>query len=698
MQRTMMVTLCSCLFYHAMIETAQAENENVERPNVLWITLEDMSPDLACYGDPIAVTPQIDALAKRGVRYARVWSNAGMCAPARATLITGMYPPSTGAQNMRSDVKLPDFVRAFPEYLRHQGYYCSNHVKTDYNWQAPASTWDRQHQDWVDQGWRQRKADQPFFTVINITDTHSSQLYYRGERNWKRRVAQLPLNQVHDPRKIIVPPYYPDTPEVRGDLARYYDNISYADGVVGKILRQLEEDDLADDTIVFFFSDHGRGMPRSKSWCFESSLRVPLIVHFPEKYQHLAPAADGEIIERLVSFVDLAPTVLSLCGIDLPDHFQGTAFLGSQAGTAEKYAFAFRDRMDERYELIRAVTDGRFKYIRNYLPHLPWFHEQTRNYPRSQPTYLKWHELSGKGELSGPTAIYMAHSKPREQLFDLSSDPHELENLANSPRHQETLQRLRGALQNWMVGIDDLGFMPEPQWFTRFEEVGDNRPRHTIVRESPEHYPLRKIMAVADLVGAEGPDVLRQQRESLVSTDPAIRYWAATGLVAQPSVGRAELEVLEATLDDPIPSCQIAAAQALLTHTSKPHALDVIVNLLTHEQLYVDLLAANALEHVGEAANPASRKLQQLGQTSQSRSDQAGGWVVSARDAIIARVMERASRKRSPWVNLLDEGLAKWRGYQMSDPPVGWMVEDGAVIRQFAPGQEPTEFAEGGVI
>ena len=334
---------------------------------------------------------------------------------------------------MRSDVRLPDFIRAFPEYLRKQGYFCSNHVKTDYNWQAPESTWDRQHRDWSDHGWRQRKAGQPFFTVINITDTHSSQLYYRGEKNWKRRVAQLPPNQVHDPAKVNVPPYYPDAREVRGDLARYYDNISYADRLVGKVLEQLEADGLDDNTIVFFFSDHGRGMPRSKSWCFESSLRVPLIVRFPEKYRPLAPTAVGGTVDRLVAFVDFAPTVLSLCGVEIPQHFQGTAFLGKQAGPAHRYAFAYRDRMDERYELIRAATDGRYKYIRNFLPHLPWFHEQTRNYPRLQPTYVKWHELANAGELSGSAAIYMAHSKPREQLFDLARDPHELENLAGAP-------------------------------------------------------------------------------------------------------------------------------------------------------------------------------------------------------------------------------------------------------------------------
>ncbi len=673
-----------------------AADTHLQRPNILWITLEDISPDLGCYGDSFSVTPNIEALAQRSVRYTHAWSNAGMCATARATLITGIYPPSTGAQNMRSDVRLPEWMRAFPEYLRDAGYYCSNHVKTDYNWQAPESTWDRQHRDWADEGWRQRASGQPFFTVINITDTHSSQLYYRGEKNWKRRVKQLPPEQIHDPAKVNVPPYYPDTPEVRGDLARYYDNISFADGLIGKILQQLKADGLAEETIVFLFSDHGRGMPRSKSWCFETSLRVPLIVHFPETYRHLAPAKAGNTLDRLVSFVDFAPTVLSLCGVEIPEHLHGSAFLGEMAGPVKRYAFAYRDRMDERYELIRAITDGRFKFIRNYYPHLPWFHDQTRNYPRLQPTYAKWHELAHAGELSGHAETYMAHSKPREQLFDLANDPYELENLAGSPEHQQTLERLRGALQTWMVDIVDLGFMPEAQWFTRFEDTGDRRPRHTIVRESSIQYPLQQIMALADSVGLNDIEVMQLQGESPESSDPATRYWAAVGLLAQASLGSEELAGLTRQLKDPIPSCRIAAAKALLTHAQQREALETLAADLGHHNLYVSLLAANALEHVGAAAYSIADRLHQATKSEMSESDESQAWIVASRNAILDRIASRAQAESYDWVNLISSDLSKWRGYQMAEPPVGWVVKDGVVSRTFMPGQEHAEFVEGG--
>lgn len=643
MNQTVPVSLCVLCAIIGITHGANANDASPNRPNILWITLEDVSPNLGCYGDDYAITPNIDALAAEGVRYTRVWSNAGMCAPARATLITGMYAPSTGAQNMRSEVRLPDFIRAFPEYLRKEGYFCSNHVKTDYNWQAPETTWDVQHRDWSANGWRRCAPGQPFFTVINITDTHSSQIYYRGEKNWRRRVAELGPDLVHDPAGVSVPPYYPDTPEVRGDLARYYDNITYADRLVARVLAQLEADGLADDTIVFLFSDHGQGMPRAKSWCFESSLHVPLIIRFPEKYQHLAPAAAGGTVDRLVAFVDFAPTVLSLCGVEIPRHFQGTAFLGEQAGPPRQYAYAYRDRMDERYELIRAVTDGRYKYIRNYLPHLPWFHEQTRSYPRLQPTYRIWHEWAAAGKLSGPSAIYMAHEKPREQLFDLSSDPHEVVNLANSPDHQETLRRLRRALKDWMLEIHDLGFMPEPQWFTRFEDFGDARPRYTIVRETPDQYQLEHLMAVAELVGAKGPDVVQQQRETLASPDPAVRFWAAVGLLTQPSLGVKERQALTKLLDDPTPSCRIAAAEALLRHGPHEKALEVLVECLNHQQFYVALLAANTLEHLGDAVRPVLPQLKRFLEREPSEADEERPWERKGLDEIVTRVVDSQS-------------------------------------------------------
>lgn len=590
-----------------LLIVASVAGASEPRPNILWITLEDISTDLGCYGVDYADTPNIDRLAEQGVRFTRAWSNAGMCAPARATLITGMYPPGTGAQNMRSSVRLPEFIHAFPEYLRHAGYYTSNHVKTDYNWDPPQQPWTVRSRNWMEDGWKKRADGQPFFTVINITDTHSSQLYWRGEKRYRRRAEALGAERLHDPAQAPVPPYYPDTPEVRTDLARYHDNITYADQIVGRILNQLEADGLAEDTIVFLFSDHGRGMPRTKGWCFYSSLRVPLIVRFPQKFADLAPQPAGQTEDRLVSFVDFGPTVLSLAGIEPPSHMNGVAFLGRRAGPPRELAFAYRDRMDERFDLIRSVWDGRYHYIRNSFPHLPWFHEQTRDYPHTQPTYEVWHRLKAEGKLQGDAATYMAHRRPAEMLFDTKADPHELRNLAGDPQHAETLERLRAALHSWQDEVVDLGFMPEALWFEQFEDDGDLTPRHTLVREQPELYPLARLRELADALATDqaSPEMF----QALASENPAVRFWGTLGLLASGDRSEPVRDALRPLLQDETATVRATAAQALAAAGETDAALPVLLKILDHEQPFVALRAANGLDHLGEAARPVLPEL-----------------------------------------------------------------------------------------
>ncbi|MEM9827259.1 MAG: sulfatase-like hydrolase/transferase [Planctomycetota bacterium] len=613
-----------------------AASDPAMRPNVLWITLEDISPNLGCYGDPDAATPNIDRLAAQGIRYTRASSNAGMCAVARATLITGMYPTSTGAMHMRSQVRLPESIRAYPEFLRRAGYYCSNHSKTDYNWIAPAETWDINSPDWRQSGWRRRAAGQPFFTVINITDTHSSQLYFRGEHNWRRRVASLPPSHRHDPAGVTVPPYYPDTPEVRGDLARYHDNISHADKQVQTILDQLQQDGLADDTIVFFFSDHGMGMPRAKSWCFESSLRVPLIIRFPRRWRALAPGGPGSTEDRQVSFVDFAPTLLSLCGVKLPRQFQGVAFLGPDAGPPRTHQYTYRDRMDERYDLIRGVSDGRWKYIRNFLPHLPYFHTQTRLYPAKQPTYQVLHRMAAEGSLPPTSAQFLTHQRPREQLFDLKNDPHELVNLVDDPRYASHKNRLRRKLWDWMIAIKDLGFMPESAWTSRFTDHDDDRPLRNIIQEDPSVYPLERIIEVADAVG-RGTSVRSLQRSACEDSDASVRYWGAVGLTAQSSLDEASLQMLQKQLTDEIPSCRIAAAEALLQHRfGEREAIGVLVDVAQSENQYARLLAINVLHRHSDAI--PTNAAEPLGFLLKEKTDD---WIKRSQQKTIQEILSR---------------------------------------------------------
>lgn len=588
--------LCGLMIGLSPIPVGAAE----DRPNILWISFEDISPDLGCYGVDYADTPNLDRFATESVRYTRAWSNAGICAPARATLITGMYPPGTGAQNMRSEVPLPNFIRAFPEYLRRAGYFTSNHVKTDYNWRAPKETWSAQSADWREQGWRKRDNDQPFFTVINITDTHSSQLYWRGEERYRKRVAQLGTERLHDPDQAPVPPYYPDTPEVRGDLARYHDNITYADHLVGEILAQLEADGLADNTIVFYFSDHGRGMPRSKSWCFHSSLHVPFMIRFPERFASLAPVEAGQTEDRLVSFVDFAPTVLSLAGVEAPEYMDGDAFLGQFAGPPRQLAFAYRDRLDGRYDLIRSVWDGRYHLIRNYFPHLPWFHEQTRDYPHTQPTYQVLHQLAAQGELDGDQAIYMSHERPALMLFDTTVDPYELNNLADHPEHAATVRRLQRALHAWQDNIVDLGFMPESIWFERAVARGVRVSRHTQVRQDPQLYPLPRLRELADSLLTVTPATY----EAIESDNLATRFWGTLSLLATDDTSEPAIAALTGRLEDPSITLRVLAIEALARQGREHSRLPELLEVVHHDQPFIALRAANAIDHLGEVARP----------------------------------------------------------------------------------------------
>src|SRR5689334_20655654 len=334
------------------ILTAQSQS----RPNILWLTTEDINPHLGCYGDTYATTPNIDRMAAKGVIYTNCWSNAPVCAPARTTIISGVYANSSGAEHMRSLVSMPAFMQMYPQLLREAGYYCTNNNKEDYNLQKPGKVWDESSKT---SHWKNRKPGQPFFAVFNYMITHESQIRSR------------PHPLVHDPAKAPVPSYMPDTPEVRHDWAQYYDNITKSDENVGKALKELDEAGLADDTIVFYYGDHGSGMPRSKRYLYNSGLNAAFVVYIPPKFKDLMPKdfVPGSKSDRLIAFVDLAPTLLSLIGVKPPDWMQGHAFLGRYEEPPQEFLFGFRGRMDERYDMMRSVRDQRYVYIRNYMPH-----------------------------------------------------------------------------------------------------------------------------------------------------------------------------------------------------------------------------------------------------------------------------------------------------------------------------------------
>jgi N-sulfoglucosamine sulfohydrolase len=587
----------SAILVVGSMATVEAGAEPPRRPNILWITCEDISPNLGCYGDAYAVTPNLDRLASQGVRYTSAFAPIGVCAPSRSSLITGMYAPSLGTQHMRCQGTLPDYVKCFPEYLRRAGYYCTNNVKTDYNFKHDKATWDESSPQ---AHWRKRGKDQPFFSVFNFTTSHESQIRL-PEAQYQKRMAGFTPRERHDPAEAPIPPYHPDTPEVRRDWARYHDMITFMDKQAGEILGQLEADGLAGDTIVFFFSDHGAGMPRSKRWLYDSSTRVPLIVRFPSGYESLAPGRPGTATDRLVSFVDFGPTVLGLAGVDVPSHMQGRPFLGARAAAPREYVYGFRDRMDERTDLIRSVRDARYKYIRNYMPQLPWFGSQHISYMYEMPTMRAWQRLADQGKLAGASAVFMARSKPTEELYDTQADPFEVRNLADAPEHRDALHRLREAHRAWQEEVVDLGLLPEADLRTRF----GNRAPYDAVRRDPSLYPLRRIADAADLANRRESSDLPKLVALLRDGDPAVRYWAAVGIG---SLGEAAAPASKATagaLADPSPTVRVAAADALCRMGATDRALPALIKAMKDDNPWVRLQAIQVLDRLGDAALPA---------------------------------------------------------------------------------------------
>lgn len=445
---------------------ANATASSPAHPNIVWISNEDMSPRLGAYGDPLARTPVLDQLANESLRFTKAFTTAPVCAPSRAAIITGMYQNAIGAQHMRTtEDRVPElpgpylavppfYVKAFPEYLRAAGYYTTNRAKTDYQFGVPFTIWDEVGRT---AHWRNRRdKSQPFFSVFNLEVTHESQIFPTSP-------ARKGKPLVTDPAKVQVPPYYPDTPAVRQELARVYDNIADMDSQVGEILRQLEADGLADNTIVFYWSDHGDGIPRSKRSLYDSGLRVPLMIRWPKTIG--ATFAAGSVSDQLVSFVDLAPTVLALAGVEVPAHLQGRVLVGPKAAPAPDVVFAARDRMDIEYDMMRSARDARFLYIRNFAPELPYAGHIT--YRNQSAIMQEWLRLQAEQKLTGPAALWMRNNRPAEELYDTTADPHQIVNLAAEPAHRQTLQRLRAAVTGWMARIDDQGLVNEPEMIQR---------------------------------------------------------------------------------------------------------------------------------------------------------------------------------------------------------------------------------------
>ncbi|MEA3461728.1 MAG: sulfatase [Bacteroidota bacterium] len=548
-------------------------------PNILWITSEDNSPMLGCYGDDFATTPHLDQLASEGFLYTNAYANAPVCAPARNTIITGVHACSNGNEQMRSTYPTSETVRFYTEYLKSKGYYCTNNSKTDYNTSSadPRLMWDESSRK---AHYRNRAKGQPFFAIFNITTSHESSIH-----------RSIPNDQLrHKPEDVTLPPYHPDTPEMRHDWAQYYDKVEDMDSEVGAKLKELEEEGLAENTIVFYYGDHGGVLGRSKRYLYETGTHVPMIIRIPEKYKHLYPeTGPGSRVERLVSFVDLAPTLLSLIDLEAPDYMQGSAFLGKYQQEEPDYIYMFRDRMDERYDLTRSIVDRRYRYIRNYNSNRIWM--QQLEYLWRAPSMASWEEEFLAGRCNEVQARFF-NTKPIEELYDTENDPWEIYNLAGDPAYAERLQKMRMASLDMAATMKDAGFIPETDRMIRAGESSI----YDYMRS--EAVPYNEILGAAVIASLRKTDNVESLSSMLHNDDSAIRYWGIYGLLllgddASPALQ----EIGEAAFDDSW-NVSVVGAEILYRLGMKTRAIEAYQRVLGCEHAMLRTIALTSIDNI----------------------------------------------------------------------------------------------------
>ncbi len=574
-----------------------AQNQT-DRPNILWISTEDHNPAIGAYGDEYAHTPNIDRMAEGGILYRNAFVPSPICSPARSGIITGMHATSLGTQHLRSEIEIPDFIKTLPELLREHGYYTTNNVKTDYNFD-PSGRWDESSNQ---AHWRNREDEEkPFFSVFNIMTPHEMPANVHDQHYFER------LDERRDPDLAELPPFFPDTPEMRKLWARYYDLISVTDLETQDILDQLEEDGLAEDTIVFFWSDHGFGLPRYKRWLYSTGLEAALIVRIPPKFRHLAGLPPGSETAELITLIDLAPTVLSLAGIEPPGFMEGQPFLGEHKAEPRTHFIGHRDRADDVYDMSRAVRSERFMYIRNYMPHLPYIQDALifGDHKRSS---VELDRVRAEGLLpKHGEAMY--RPRPMEELFDVKNDPWELNNLADDPEYRFVLEGKRTLLTEWILETRDTGFLQEGEMMLRSE---DSTPFEMV--NNPDLYDLPRIKAAAELVGDRSVPV-STLAGMLQDEDSGVRYWAAEALLARVNddAWKVMAEIQDA-LNDESPSVKIKAAETLCMLGQCNDALNLLAEYMDDDRGWIALQAAISVRQLGKRVEPILDQIHEIRQ------------------------------------------------------------------------------------
>ncbi|MEX0671024.1 MAG: sulfatase-like hydrolase/transferase [Pirellulales bacterium] len=584
-----------------------------DRPNILWISAEDLSAGtLGSYGGA-AHTPRLDQLAAVGLRFSAAFAAAPACAPSRSAIITGIMPTTLGSLPMRCQATPPPHVVGFPSRLRDTGYWCTNNAKTDYNLD------DSFQPGWHESGrkahWRSRPdSTQPFFAVFNLHVTHESMLF--GDKP-AEATRDLPDAARRTAAEIRVPPYYPDTPGIRRALAQRLELAAVLDTDVGKILDELAADGLADDTIVFFWGDHGEGIPHGKRSLTEHGLRVPLVVRVPGRFRSGAVLPDGGdprgTTADLVSLLDLGPTTLRLAGVDAPDWMEGRTFLGA-GGTAHDLVIGARDRMDAPPGFGRTARDARFRYVRNFLPWLDG--DDLPGYADGVAITGELRRVRKAGSLPPQARWFARTSRPAEELHDVVADPNEVVDLAADPDHRADLIRLREAVRAWMRKTKDTGILSEPILRREARDVGSewaifHPPAEPEITRATARYDA--ILDIAWSV-ADGPNATHF-RMCLTDPDPAIRFWAVAGTGWAAGRGGGDPPAaLAPLLTDTDPVVRITAAHWLLKAgaTSSADALATLAAETRADDADIRLAALVAIDEIGDAGRTLWRNVAAL--------------------------------------------------------------------------------------
>jgi len=558
-----------------------------EKPNIVWIVAEDITTMLGCYGDPNAYTPNLDAFSKKSVKFTNAYATAPVCAPSRSCIITGEYSTSLGSQHLRSEVKIPKTVVPFPKYLKEAGYYVTNNDKEDYNF-VDTTIW---HESSKKAHWKNRREGQPFFSVFNIGITHQSGIF-GDDSTYQERISKYASRiKTVDPETLKLAPYFPESPTIRKLWARYYTNVQVMDMQFEERMAELENAGLLENTIVFYYSDHGTGMPRAKRALYDSGLKIPLLVYVPEKYADKLNMKAGTTNDRMVSFLDFAPTILELAGVEIPESLNGTPFISTKQLVDKDYVFGTSDRVDEAYEMARTVRTKKFRYVRNFLPYTPLLQP---NFYSDKSEIMK--ELSRFKDNSDLTLAQQTLFQPKrqpEELYDVENDPNEINNLAADPKYKQILEEMRTKLRHEILTSFDTGLMPEPE-MTR---LAQNSTPFEITRNQ-EIFPIQDILDACDLIIK--PNVTTDEiLQKLKHKNGFVRYWAIVSVESLENYLPEILKQLEKMVNDDFSTVQIEAAKTLIK-AGKPNYNNVIINHLENKDFTVQLFAARAFEETWE--------------------------------------------------------------------------------------------------